>query len=106
MQNERLFIHRRKIEEQPETQSNPDESIISKQNNWHESGNNGCIFSQIIAQKTEEFHWKADIAPPIEAHLAAYIDQTIETAINDPDIRLLSILFPEIRVNGNFALVF
>src|SRR5690606_6621375 len=78
------------------TQSIPDESIISIQNNWHERGNNGCIFSQIIAQKPEKYHWKADIAPPLETDLATHIDQTIQTAVENPDIRLLSILFPEI----------
>lgn len=77
--------------------SNSNQSIIQAQNHWHEKGNNGCIFSQVIAHDYEKYHWQKTIIDLVNEGTPHQIDETVSKAISQPEVRLLSLIFPSVK---------
>lgn len=73
-----------------------DQTITSLQNLWHKKGYNGCIFSQVIAQAPESYHWQASIVDTLGKQTAEEIDRLINEAVENPTTKLLSIIFPSV----------
>jgi hypothetical protein len=73
-----------------------DEAIALEQSTWHKKGNNGCIFSQIIAQSPEDYAWQSSIVSELSNHSAEEIDYLVKQAIENPTVRLLSLIFPSV----------
>lgn len=63
---------------------------------WHGRGQNGCVFAQHLAKKeTVKTGWHSNIFFENEFN-QKNIDRTIELAIDNPDIEVLSLLFPNV----------
>ena len=74
-----------------------DEVSTSLQNLWHKKGYNGCIFSQVIAQSPFEHDWQASVINDLDEKTAQEIDTLVGQAIENPTVRLLSIIFPSVK---------
>lgn len=74
-----------------------DEISTSLQNLWHKKGYNGCIFSQVIAQSPSEYDWQASVINELDDKTAQEIDELVSQAIENPTVRLLSIIFPSVK---------
>ena len=83
----------------------PDESQLSTdvttitavQNLWHAKGYNGCIFSQLIATNPEDFKWQKSVIQTVDESTSAEIDRIVSDAVNNPEVRLLSLVFPTLK---------
>lgn len=80
-----------------EISSGNNNKITNEQNSWHVKGNNGCIFSQVIASNVEKYNWQKTIVGPLDGNSTNQIDISVKTAIEDPEVRLLSLIFPAIE---------
>lgn len=72
-------------------------AIIAVQNLWHAKGYNGCIFSQLIAAEPENYKWQKAIINNVGDVTAAEIDRVVNDAVDNPEVRLLSLIFPNLK---------
>ncbi|MCA9382413.1 hypothetical protein KC660_03340 [Candidatus Dojkabacteria bacterium] len=82
---------------------NSDGITTSLQNLWHKKGYNGCIFSQVIAQSPSEFDWQASVVHNLNDNSGREIDILVNQAIENPAIRLLSIIFPSVLTDEDLT---
>lgn len=76
--------------------------VVAVQNRWHRKGFNGCVFAQAVASKASELGWRHEvIAEEINTDnrktIAKSIEIAIEKARTGPDVRILSVLFPQVK---------
>ncbi|MED2186002.1 hypothetical protein [Bacillus wiedmannii] len=63
---------------------------------WHGRGQNGCLFAQHLAKESnDKTGWHSSVI--LEGmNTVSKLDDTIERAIKNPDIEVLSLLFPNV----------
>jgi hypothetical protein len=80
-----------------------DDLIIAAQRHWHTAGQNGCVFAQTAATKSEAVGWQSLVSHDAEgAELQKQIQAAIE-AIEQPGVENLSLLFPHITDPSDVA---
>lgn len=82
-----------------------DEVTTSLQNLWHKKGYNGCIFSQVIAQSPSDYDWQASVVAELNEISAKEIDDLIKQAIENPSVKLLSIIFPSVKTTEDLTML-
>lgn len=68
--------------------------------NWHNRGQNGCLFAQMAAKKAHSVGWEYLVNDTVAHHLTqaqvVEIDDQVEQAIKRDGTQMLSLLFPEV----------
>lgn len=89
--------HTMRTQENDSDNIHNDNTIADIQNTWHVKGNNGCIFSQVIASNVERYNWKKTIIGSLDQNTPEQVDSVVNDAITNPEIRLLSLIFPTVK---------
>lgn len=87
--------HKNKVQQKQLLSDN--NTITATQNLWHEKGYNGCIFSQVIAHDYRNYHWEKTVINEVNDKTAEEIDRIVKSAADNPEVRLLSLVFPSIQ---------
>lgn len=75
--------------------------VIAVQRHWHNRGQNGCVFAQVVANKAAEYGWRSvviqgGVEQIKKPNMKRLITSAISKSIHDPDCEIISFLFPEI----------
>ncbi len=92
---ERFFLSRNAITAADDLWKNPT-LVTDVQRHWHSTGQNGCIFAQMIARSASANSWRHVVVSDFEHQMSDKIEIQLETALREDDCEILSLLFPHV----------
>ena len=77
------------------------ELVVRMQRHWQAQGQNGCVYGQVAASKSEELGWHANVFNKtmdemLQDDTLEKINELMRSSIEDPNCEAISFLFPQV----------
>lgn len=76
--------------------TSPPEIVAGVARHWHTTGQTGCLFAKVLARQATPSEWPTAVVASLSADAFREIDRTLAAGVSQPEVQLVSLLFPSV----------